>query len=181
MRRRLLTGLAAAATAAAVAVPAATAAPQGRSLVLYAKPTRAQFVDHNDDRKRGDIINPFEADTLPTPPSANSGKAGARAGDKALFSFKVYADAALKRPVGTATYACTFNFAQEAICTADFALTGGSMVAMGPAILGGLTGQRIVLPVTGGTGRYAGAHGQLTSTPSASKKSNTQVIRFQLV
>ena len=35
------------------------------------------------------------------------------------------------------------------------------MIAMGPAKL---DGSDIVLPVTGGTGRYAGAHGQLTST-----------------
>jgi hypothetical protein len=54
------------------------------------------------------------------------------------------------------------------------------MVAMGPAKLDGLNGSTIVLPVIGGTGRYAGAHGQLTSTPSSTKK-NTQIIRFQLV
>ena len=34
------------------------------------------------------------------------------------------------------------------------------MIAMGPA---DLKSGDIVLPVTGGTGRYAGAHGQLTS------------------
>ena len=51
------------------------------------------------------------------------------------------------------------------------------MIAMGPAILDGST---IVLPVTGGTGRYAGAHGQLTSTSSGNKK-NTQIIRFRLL
>jgi hypothetical protein len=51
------------------------------------------------------------------------------------------------------------------------------MLAMGPADL--KTGS-LVLPVTGGTGRYAGAHGQLTSTP-AGKKSSTQIIRFQLL
>ena len=48
---------------------------------------------------------------------------------------------------------------------------------MGPA---DLKSGDLVLPVTGGTGRYAGAHGQLTST-SAGKKTNTQNIRFQLV
>ncbi len=57
-------------------------------MVVYGKPTRAQFVDHNDDRERGDFTNPFDPDLLPTPPNANSGKKGARAGDNALFSFK---------------------------------------------------------------------------------------------
>ena len=51
------------------------------------------------------------------------------------------------------------------------------MIAMGPA---NLDKRGMVLPVTGGTGRYAGAHGQLTSKPSGNKK-NTQIIRFQLV
>jgi hypothetical protein len=50
------------------------------------------------------------------------------------------------------------------------------MIAMGPATL---TGGTIVLPVTGGTGPYAGAHGQLTS--KASGRKNTQIIRFRLV
>jgi len=176
VRRALLTALAAAA-ATALAVPVAQATTQARSFVLYAKPTGAQFVNHADDRERGDIINPFNADTLPTPPSANSGKKGARAGDKGVFTLKLFADANLKRPVGSAVYACTFNFAQEAVCTATFETSKGTMFAMGPAKLDGAT---IVLPVTGGTGQYAGAHGQLTSA-AASTKQNTQLIRFRLV
>ena len=51
------------------------------------------------------------------------------------------------------------------------------MIAMGPA---DLESGDLVLPVTGGTGRYAGAHGQLTST-SLGTKTNTQIIRFRLV
>lgn len=176
MRRALLTALAVAA-AAALAVPVAQATPQERSFVLYAKATGAQFVNHADDRARGDIINPFNADTLPTPPSANSAKKGARAGDNALFILKLFADASLKRPVGDAVYSCTFNFAQEAICSATFETRSGTMFAMGPAKLDGTT---IVLPVTGGTGQYAGAHGQLTSAAATAKKT-TQLIRFRLV
>ena len=165
------------AAAGALAVPVAQATPQGRSFVLYARATGAQFVNHADDRERGDIINPFNADTLPTPPSANSGKKGARAGDNALFTLKLFADANLKRPVGDAVYSCTFNFAQEAVCSATFETRSGTMFAMGPAKLDGTT---IVLPVTGGTGQYAGAHGQLTSAAATARK-NTQLIRFRLV
>jgi hypothetical protein len=163
--------------AAAVAVPVAQAAAQARrSFVLYAKPTRAQFINHSDDRKRGNFTNPF-ADVLPTPRNANSAKPGARAGDNALFTLKLYSDGKLTRLVGTATYSCTVNFGQQAVCEGQFELAKGTMIAMGPADL--KTG-RLELPVTGGTGRYAGAHGQLTST-SAGKKSSTQIIRFQLV
>lgn len=181
MIRTLSATLAAAAAAAAMALPAATATTSGRSLVLYAKQTRAQFINHADDRERGNRTNPFSGDgeVLPTPPSANSGKKGARAGDNALFSLTLYASRKLTRPVGTATYSCTFNFAQEAICDAQFQLTRGSLIAMGPAKL---DGSAIVLAVTGGTGRYIGAHGQVTSTSSSTKtKKATQIIRFQLL
>jgi hypothetical protein len=162
--------------AAAIVVPVAPATTQGRSLVVYAKPAHAQFINHNDDRDRGDIRNPFNPDSPPTPPNANSAKKGARAGDSALFSFKLYADARLTRPIGSAVYSCTFNFAQEAICEADFDLKGGTMVALGPAKL---KTANLILPVIGGTGRYRGAHGQLTSRPSGTK--NTQIIRFRLL
>jgi hypothetical protein len=179
MSRKLPAALAALALTAALAAPVATAATQGRSFVFYAKPTRAQFINHADDRERGNkLANPFLADLLPTPPSANSGKKGARAGDNALFSLKLYSDSALKRLVGTATYSCTFNFAHIAICEGNFELNNGTMIAMGPA---NLQSGDLVLPVIGGTGRYAGAHGQLTSTSSINQNSNTQIIRFQLV
>ena len=42
--------------------------PARRSFVVYAKPTRAQFINHTDDRARGNFTNPFSADALPTPP-----------------------------------------------------------------------------------------------------------------
>jgi hypothetical protein len=178
MSRRLVAALAAFAFAATMAVPLASATTQGRSFVVYAKPTRAQFVDHNDDRERGNIRNPFNPDPLPAHPKANNGKRGARAGDNALFSFKLYSDRRLTRPVGSAVYSCTFNFAQEAICEASFSLNGGTMVALGPATLD--DSPDVVLPVIGGTGRYAGAHGQLTSRPSGAKN-NAQIIRFRLL
>jgi hypothetical protein len=149
----------------------------GRSFVVYGKSTRAQFVAHNDDRERGDFTNPFDPDVLPTPPNANSGKKGARAGDNALFSFKLYSDPNLTRPIGSAIYNCTFNFSEEATCEANFTLTGGTMIATGPSKLDGSV---IVIPVTGGTGKYGGAHGQLTWTSSGTKK-NTQTIRFRLL
>jgi len=163
--------------AGTAAVPAARAAAQGRSFFLYAKPTRVQFVNRADDRARGLKLNPFNADIVPPPPKAAKGKKGGRPGDHALFAFKLYSGPGLKRLVGTAVYSCTFNFAHEAICDADFELGKGSMTAMGPAQLGS-SFSRITLPVIGGTGRYAGAHGQMTSRPSIYK--NTQIIEFQL-
>jgi hypothetical protein len=176
MSRNLPAALAAVATAATIAVPVATAKTQGRSFVFYGKATQAQFINRADDRARGNKLNPFNSDLLPTPPTANTGKKGARAGDNALFNIKLYSDPTLMRPVGNAMYSCTFNFAHEAICEADFELNNGTMIAMGPA---NLDSSEIVIAVTGGTGRYAGAHGQVTSTSSIGK--NAQVIRFHLV
>ncbi|MBV8066189.1 MAG: hypothetical protein JOY72_10160 [Actinobacteria bacterium] len=173
----MIRSLAALVLAAAVAVPAASAAVRTHSLVFYGKPLRAQFINHADDRARGKIVNPFNADALPPPPKSNTGAKGARAGDNAIFTLRLYSDAKLTRPVGTALYSCTFNFAHQAICEADFELTDGTMIAIGPANLDGGT---IVLPVTGGTSHYSTAHGQVTSSAS-SAKSTTQIIRFQLV
>src|SRR5882757_7903112 len=101
-------------TAATNTVPAPTAATPRHTFVVYAKPKRAQFVNHADDRARGDKLNSFNADTLQPPPDANTGKKGTRAGDNALISLTLYSDRNLTRVVGTATYSCTFNFAQEA-------------------------------------------------------------------
>jgi hypothetical protein len=178
MSRRFAGAVAVLALALATLVPFAGATTQGQSFFLYAKPTQAQFINRADDRERGLKSNPFNADVIPPAPKANGGKKGGRAGDNALFAFKLYSDAKLTRLVGTAVYSCTFNFAHEAICEADFEMNRGSMIAMGPAQLGS-SFSRIVLPVTGGTGRYKSAHGQMTSMPSIYK--NTQIIHFQLV
>jgi hypothetical protein len=181
MSRRLAAALVAIAVAVTVTVPVALATPKARrSFVFYGTPTRAQFVNHADDRQRGTFTNPFNADVLPTPPNANSAKKGARAGDNALFTLKLFSDARLTRPVGTARYSCTVNFGQQAICEGQLVLRNGTMIAMGAA---DLRNGDLVLPVTGGTGRYAGAHGQLTSTAAGKRSSqkNTQILRFQLV
>jgi len=164
-------------TAATNTAPATSATTHPRSFVVYAKPKRAQFVNHADDRARGDKLNSLNADSLPTPANANSGKKGARAGDNALITLVLYADPNLTRVVGSAVYSCTFNFAQEAVCDGQFELNGGTIIALGPAKL---DGSEIVLAVTGGAGTYEGAHGQVTSTSLGAKKT-TQIFRFELV
>lgn len=178
MRRGLLALLAAAAVAGAGLLPgAAGAVGQAGSLTLYGKPTKARYSEHSDDRQRGDIKNPFTIDVLPTPKNANSGRRGARAGDMATISVKLFADARMTRTAGTAIYSCTFNFAEEAVCQIFFSLGGSTMIASGPAHLDGV---RMVLPVTGGTGRYLGARGQMTSTP-VGDQDDSQVYRFRLL
>ena len=175
--RRLPAALVAVAIAVTVAVPVALASTQARrSFVFYAKPTRAQFINHADDRERGNITNPFGDAVLP-PSQRELREAGRAPGDNALFMLKLYSDAKLTRLVGTASYSCTVNFGQQAICEGQFELGDGTMIAVGQA---DLRSGDWVLPVSGGTRRYAGAHGQLTSKPAGTKL-NTQIIHFQLV
>jgi hypothetical protein len=143
------------------ALPGAhAAAARSRLLTIYAVATRAQFTDHSDDRKRGAFRNPFNADSKPT----NEKGSGAHAGDEALFSFKLYADATLKRQIGSATYSCTYNSAHKALCEADFELSGGAVLASGPADFDART---FTLAVSGGSGSYVGARGQVASAPAA--------------
>jgi hypothetical protein len=171
-------GVTAVALAVAGAGPyGAAAAAETHSMIFYAKVIRVQFINHDDDRQRGNLTNPFNADArLPPPPNANVGTKGARAGDNALFSFNLYSDAKLVKPVGSGVYSCTFNFAHRAICEADFELRGGTMFASGPADLD--TGE-FTLPVSGGTGAYLGARGEFTSRPAARR--NAHRLTFVLL
>ena len=162
MMPKLSGALIAAVVVAAVCASTPAIAARTRSLVVYAKTTKLQFLNHADDRARGNTTNPFNADTkLPPPPKANTGNKGTRAGDNALIQLKLYADPQLTKAIGSAVYSCTFNFAQQATCDADFELSDGSMTGSGPA---DLLGRQFTLAVIGGTGAYLGARGQMTST-----------------
>lgn len=177
MTRRVVLVVACLAAAVAVAASAGEAASRTRSLVIYLKATRLQYLNHADDRARGDVTSPFDPDAKLTPPTnANSGAKGTRAGDQALFSFKLYSDLALTKPIGTAVYTCTFNFAQQAACDANFQLNKGTVFASGPADL--LTGN-FTLAVIGGTNAYLGIRGQLTSSPTGHQ--NTTRLSFILL
>jgi hypothetical protein len=162
---------------AVVWVSTSAIAARTRSFVVYAKTTRLQFVNHADDRARGNTTNPFNADTkLPPALNANTGKKGTRAGDNALIQLRLYADPTLTKAIGSAVYSCTFNFAQQATCDAEFQLSNGSMTGSGPA---DLLGGQFTLAVIGGTGAFLGARGQLSSAPGARK--NTVRIDFLLL
>jgi hypothetical protein len=138
----------------------AGAVSSAHALTIYAVATRAQYADHADDRARGEVTNPFNADTKAL---KGTGK-GSRAGDNALYSFKLYSDPSFKKLIGSAVYSCTFNSAHVALCTADFELSGGAMSASGPTDFDSTT---FTLAVSGGTGKYLGARGQVSSAPAA--------------
>jgi hypothetical protein len=162
--------VAAALLAVAVPVGPAGAGAGRRALTIYAVATRAQFTDHSDDRTRSVFKNPFNVDgEVP----GNTGK-GPHTGDNALYSFTLYSDTAFKKRIGSAVYACTFNVAHKALCEADFQLNGGAMFASGPA---NFDSTYFTLAVSGGTGKYLGTRGQVSSAPTGK---NAHRLRFLL-
>jgi hypothetical protein len=164
-------------TLAGIGASSSAARIQSRGFRAYLKVTRFQYINHADDRARGDITSPFDPDAaLKPPPNANSGAKGTRAGDQAVFAAKLYSDQAMKKLIGTATYTCTFNFGQQATCQADFQLRSGTMFASGPA---DLTTGRFTLAIIGGTSGYIGSRGQVTTIPTG--KPNTARDDFELV
>ena len=165
--------LAIVATALLAAVAPAGQAAGTKGLTIYAVATRAQFTNHADDRVRGSGSNPFNVDVKHLPTPKTTGK-GPQAGDEALFTFKLYSDAAFKHQIGTAVYDCTVNFGHMALCKADFELHNGALFASGPTNFDSTT---FTLAVSGGTGSYLGTRGQVSSTPN---RDNAHRLTFLL-
>ena len=157
----------------AAAGSAQAAAPQ--SLTIYARATQAQYINHSDDRVRGTAKNPFNVDAKNIPPTKESGT-GTQTGDEARYGFKLYSDAALKKLIGTATYSCRFTHPKQALCEADFQLNDGAMFGSGPA---SFTTTTLTFVVSGGSGRYLGARGQVSSAPVAAKDAHRLVFTLR--
>jgi len=86
-------------------------------------------------------------------------------------------------PVGTMEFTYTIrkqcmSFEVTCVATADFAtvslLPGGTVLASGRSIP--ISDPTITIPVTGGTGRYAGATGTVTISPSSRKTSTYELM-----
>ena len=162
---------------AGILVGSAAAAKQ--RLTIYAVATRAQYVDLSDGIKRATYQNPFDVDSQKFTP-ATKGNGATLPGSTALFSFKLYSDPAHKKTIGSAIYNCTFNFDNHASCDAVYTLNGGTLFASGPVDF-----KRISSPlaITGGTGKYIGLNGEVTTTGPGTKPSvkNDSRLDFQLL
>jgi hypothetical protein len=165
-----LPGLVAAAVLGAAPAGSAGAGAARRALTIYAVASQAQYSNHADDRTRAVYSNPFNVDAK-TP---RAGGKGPQAGDNALYSFKLYSDSSFKKRIGSAVYSCVFSFAHKALCQANFQLNGSAMFASGPADFDATT---FTIAVSGGTGSYVGARGQVSSAPAAK---NAHRLRFLL-
>lgn len=144
------------------ATPAKAAATVHQSFVLYSVTQQEQFLDHSDDRARGKGNNPFGnfKDSKATTKEAGNGPFP---GDNAVFSFGLYSSTTLKETVGSATFTCTYNFNKHAFCDASYQLNGGVLLGAGAFDFNAGT---FAIAVTGGTGKYASATGDISATPS---------------
>ena len=76
--------------------------------------------------------------------------------------------------VGSDRGTMAFTSAHAATFTGVAVLPGGRLTLHGSVV--SLTGKRLAIPVTGGTGRYAQAKGYLLVGPGAKKALNTYVL-----
>jgi hypothetical protein len=146
------------------------------TLTLYAVPTTAQFMNHADDRLRGMTTNPFniKAKAVVIQTSGKEKGNGPFPGDNILYSFKLYADSKLHKRVGAAMFTCYFGFVRRATCDAYFELRGGVLLSTGQVVF---NGKRFTLGVSGGTGTYLGASGDVVASPAA-RNAERLVVRL---
>jgi hypothetical protein len=172
---RALSGLAASLVGAVLLVSAASAqAATGRHTVtVYSVATKAQFLNHQDDRQRAIGKNPFLADTKKLTPT-NTGK-GPFAGDSTLYAFDLYTSPTRTKKVGTAAYDCYYNFARHALCYLTFDVNGSTLIATGQV---NFKTTQFKLPVTGGTVQYKGANGEVAMKAMST---TTQRLVFTLL
>jgi len=144
-------------------------------MTLFAVATRAQFMNHADDRMRGMSTNPFNVNTkaLVIVTQGKEKGNGPFPGDDILYSFNLYKDNEHKQRAGRAMFTCYFNFVKHAICDSYFELKDGVLLASGSVVF---NAKRFTLGVSGGTSRYLGASGQVAAMPAANNAQRLAVV-----
>jgi len=123
-----------------------------------------QFLDHSDDRSRGEGNNPFGV-FADTPAVAEPGANGPFAGDQAIYELALYRDAGLAHKVGTAVFSCLYNFDHNGYCDVVFDVSGsGSLIGAGNF---NFDTTHFDLAVTAGLGKFQGESGSVQETPAA--------------
>jgi hypothetical protein len=138
MKRISLTALVLAGLAAAVAGVSWSASPgadRGLTMRLYEKPLTEHFTD--------------------------LGAKGLSAGDMDISTYALYSSPRAHKPTGHSEGICTLVGPRAASCTSTIYLANGKIVGGGAFHFRG-NGASEHLAVLGGTGRYAGARGEIT-------------------
>jgi len=137
----------------------------GSGLVLYSVPARARFLDNADDRlagqpsaRRAAIVRSLSGGPFQVPAAlvhvASTTRHvtdGPLPGDRALVSFRVFRNAALDTPAGSAVLTCQYGLDRKAYCDGSVALVdGGRLTGSGTL---NADANHYTLMVTSGHGR----------------------------
>lgn len=144
---------------------------------MYSVAVQVQYVNNADDEARGVIDNPFRASSDSLRPRLDRKGNGPFPGDVTVFSFTLYSNDHLKRVIGMASLTCYYNYDLNALCNAVYDLgdARGILLATGPL---NFNTTRFTLAVTGGTGAYLGARGELLESRATV---DSQRLAFVLV
>jgi hypothetical protein len=132
-----------------------------RSITLYSIATEEQYVNNADDRARGKGNNPFGNFRDATATVTHPGGAPFP-GDEAFFKFALYTSSQLHTNAGSAVFTCEYNFNKNTFCEAVYQLSGGNIFGAGAF---NFTANSFAIAITGGTGRYFGAFGDMQASP----------------
>jgi hypothetical protein len=166
-------GASAAASTSHHSTPAAAGA---KSFTLYSSFQQLQYLDHADDRARGEGANPFGNYThLYVPPQTNEKLYGPFAGDIGEYAFNLSSDAAISNTTGSAIFICQYALQRQSFCNADFQLSGGTLIAKGEYAFGAAT---ITLAIIGGTGNERGATGEVVVTGATPSAANQPLVFY---
>jgi hypothetical protein len=148
----------------------------GSGLVLYSVPERARFFDNSDDRLAGRPSGhsaatvrslsggPFHvpAALFHAATTARDVTDGPLPGDRALVSFRVFTNAGLETPAGSAVLTCQYGLDRKAYCDGAVDLEDG-MRLTGSGTLNA-DANHYTLMVTSGYGRDGVGRGVVTAS-----------------
>jgi hypothetical protein len=101
---------------------------------------------------------------------------GGRAGSVETIGQRLYNPSLSRKPIGRSVLVCTYTAGRDRSCVGTYILPRGSLVVAGAL----QTRLLYELPVVGGTGIYADAHGTLTVTATHVHPRH-EVLLFRLV
>jgi hypothetical protein len=151
-------------TSASTSYGTRAAASTLASATFYAALTNKQYVNNGEDRARGEGNNPFgnyAGVSLSIPVNADERISGPFPGDFAAYQYALFSDATHKTSAGNAIFICQYGFDQNAICDTALDVQGGVIIGKGGL---NFDAKGFALAVTGGTGSFLAAKGEILAT-----------------
>ena len=126
-----------------------------KELTFYSVVEHDLYINHADDRARGDGHNPFGNVATAISPS-NEKAYGPLPGDDGEFESNLYTSASHKSSAGSSIFVCQYNFDQDAFCDASFQLQGGTLIGKGAF---SFNASKTSFAIVGGTSAYRNMEG----------------------